>query len=411
MTEPRGPAGDHGRGVADDPAHPWPDGGAEVFRGHGMGRDRVEPAWPPLTDEEAGAVLARYGRPAGPAFVRWRSPRPMSAAALVGCDGGEVFVKRHHALVRTARQLRAEHALADHLRARGVAMPAVLRLPGGGSTVASGEYVYEVHALAEGVDLYRDVLSWEPFTSGPHARAAGAALAAFHLASASFGLPERPPAVLTNSCAVITAPDPLAELARLATRRPGLAGYLAKRPWRDDFTRHHLPALGRLAPLLPGLGRLWGHGDWHPSNLTWDSASPGAGVAAVIDLGLANRTSAAHDLAVAIERSAVPWLDLAEGRPAHPDLPAVDALLDGYEGIRRLGRAELAALPLLLPVVHVEYALSEVEYFASVVRSPGNADLAYHTYLVGHTRWFGTPEGRALLTHLRERADRRPAAP
>jgi len=163
--------------------------------------------------------------------------------------------------------------------------------------------------------------------------------------------------------------------------------------------------------LLPGVGRLWGHGDWHPSNLTWDSASPGAGVAAVIDLGLANRTFAAHDLAVAIERSAVPWLDLAEHGQAQPDIPAARALLDGYLGARRLSDAELAALPLLLPVVHTEYALSEVEYFASVVRSPGNADLAYHTYLIGHARWFGTPEGRALVSHLQRRADRQPAAP
>jgi len=56
----------------------------------------------------------------------------------------------------------------------------------------------------------------------------------------------------------------------------------------------------------------------------------------------------------------------------------------------------------LLPVVHLEYALSEVEYFASVVHSPSNADLAYDTYLVGHTRWFAGPDGSALLSHLIE---------
>ena len=200
MTAPRGPASDHRPGPAAGPAHRWPAEAAHnVFRGHGMGKDPVEPDWPPLTDEEAGAVLARYGRPGGAAAVRWRSPRPMSAAALVGGDGGEVFVKRHHTLVRTAAQLSAEHALADHLRARGVAVPAVLRLPDGGTTVTSGDHVYEVHTPAVGIDLYRDVLSWEPFTSVQHARAAGAALARFHEASASFGLPERPPAVLTSS--------------------------------------------------------------------------------------------------------------------------------------------------------------------------------------------------------------------
>jgi Ser/Thr protein kinase RdoA (MazF antagonist) len=412
MTEPPGPARDHGPGPCAGPAHRWPGLAAdEGFRGHGMGRDLVEPDWAPLTDDEAAAVLARYGRQGGVAAVRWRSPRPMSAAALVSCDGGEVFVKRHHKLVRTAGQLNAEHALADHLQDLGVAVPAVLRVPGGGSTVTSGDYVYEVHAPAQGVDVYRDALSWEPFLSVQHARAAGAALARFHRASASFGLPERPPAVLTNSCAVITAADPLAAVGRLAARRPGLAGYLDQRSWRDDLTRYHLPAIRHVAPLLPGLERLWGHGDWHPSNLTWTSAAADAGVAAVIDLGLANRTFAAHDLAVAIERSAVAWLDLAGTGRAAVDTPAVDALLDGYQAVRPLTRAELALVAGLLPVVHLEYALSEVEYFASVVRSPENADLAYDGYLIDHAKWFTGADGRALLSHLRRRADRQPAAP
>jgi Ser/Thr protein kinase RdoA (MazF antagonist) len=374
-----------------------------------MGKELVEPDWPPLTEEEVSAVLARYERP-GAAVIRWRSPRPMSAAAVVRCGSEEVFVKRHHTLVRTAGQLAAEHALAAHLRTLGVAMPAVLRQPGGPTTVRSGDYVYEVHALAEGIDLYRDALSWSPFTSPQHARAAGAALARFHQASASFGLPGRPPAVLTSSCAVITAADPLAEVARLAARRPGLASYLDGRPWREDLTRHHLPAISRLAPLLPRLEPLWGHGDLHPSNLTWTAPSPDAGVAAVIDLGLANRTFAAHDLAVAIERSAIAWLDLAETGQGGTDIPAVDALLDGYQTVRLLTEAELAAVAELLPVVHLEYALSEVEYFASVVRSPANADLAYDTYLIGHTRWFGTPDGSALLSHLRRLAVRPQAA-
>ncbi len=399
--------------------------GEAGFLAHGMGKALVEPDWPPLTDAEVSMLLARYGRP-GAAVVSWPSPRPMSAAALVRCGGGrsagagaergggessargrdkqsggeEVFVKRHHIGVRTAGQLAAEHALAAHLRALGVAVPAVLRLPDGGTTVRSGDYVYEVHARAEGIDLYRDVLSWSPFTGVGHARAAGAALARFHRASASFGLPERPPGVLTNSCAVITAADPLAEVAALAARRPGLASYLGRRRWREDLARYHLPAIGRLAPLLPDLGRLWGHGDFHPSNLTWDAPSPDADVVAVIDLGLANRTFAAHDLAVAIERSAVAWLDLAETGQAVADIPAVDALLAGYQAVRPLTQTEVLAVAWLLPVVHLEYALSEVEYFASVVHSPSNADLAYDTYLVGHTRWFAGPDGSALLSHL-----------
>jgi Ser/Thr protein kinase RdoA (MazF antagonist) len=386
---------------------------------HGMGKELVEPDWAPLTGGEVSAVLARYGGPAGhdrPAtgpghtgapgtgtVVAWSSPRPMSAAGLVRHGTGTVFVKRHHVRVRSAAQLADEHAFAAHLRARGLPVPAVWRTPAGRTVVTDGDFVYEVHEAAAGLDLYRDATSWTPFASTGHARAAGAALARLHQAAAGFRRPARPPGVLTSSCAVITAADPLAAVAAIARRRPGLARYLAGRDWRDDLARHHLPVIRRAAPLLGALDRRWGHGDWHPSNLTWDSAGPDADVAAVFDFGLANRTFAVHDLAVALERSTIAWLDLAESGRAGADLGAADALLDGYQTVRPLGPGEAAALPEVLPVVHLEYALSEIEYFAGVVASPGLADLAYDTYLVGHTRWFAGPDGAAVLDHLRRR--------
>ncbi|MBO0770710.1 MAG: aminoglycoside phosphotransferase family protein [Actinobacteria bacterium] len=375
-----------------------------------MGTDPAEPDWSPLTDPEVSAVLAEYqldgADGAADAVVTWRSPRPMSAAALVRRGGTTVFVKRHDPRVRTASQLAAEHAFAARLRAGGLPVPAVLRPAAGGTSVTRDGYVYEVHETAPGADLYRDAVSWSPFASLGHARAAGAALARLHQAAAGFGRPARPMAVLTSSCAVITAPDPVAEVSRLAGRRPGLARALAGRDWQRDLARHLLPAIGRAAPLLAALPPLWGHGDWHPSNLTWTDATPAAQVAAVFDFGLANRTSAAHDLAVALERSTISWLSLpASGHP-QADLDAAGALLDGYESVRPLGRAEAAALAEVLPVAHLEYALSEVEYFADVVHSPDNTELAYDGYLVGHARWFAGPDGAVLLDHLRRRARR-----
>jgi Ser/Thr protein kinase RdoA (MazF antagonist) len=375
---------------------------------HGMGKDLAEPDWAPLVDSEVTAVLAGYRLP-GPAdasadaVVTWRSPRPMSAAALVRRGGVTVVVKRHHRRVRTAAQLTAEHAFAAHLRAHGLPVPAVRRTVDGRTAVARGDLVYEVQDVAAGVDLYRDAMSWTPFASTGHARAAGTALARLHEAAAGFRRPARPPGVLINSCHIITAADPLEQVAAMARRRPGLGRYLTGRDWRGDLARDHLPAIRRAAPLLGALERQWGHGDWHPSNLTWDSAAPDAEVAAVFDFGLANRTFAVHDLAVALERSTIAWLDLAESGRAGVDTGAVDALLGGYQAVRPLGPAEARALPEVLPVVHLEYALSEVEYFADVVASPGLADLAYDTYMVGHTRWFAGQDGAALLDHLRRR--------
>ena len=378
---------------------------------HGMGKELVNPDWAPLTGDEVGAVLARYGLGAGHAAARrtgtvvaWSSPRPMSAAGLVRHADGTVFVKRHHTRVRSAGQLAAEHAFAAHLRARGLPVPAVWRTASGRTTVALGDFVYEVHEVAAGIDLYRDAMSWTPYLSAGHARAAGAALARLHQAAAGFTRAARPPAVLTGSCDVIRAADPVAAVGAIGHRRPGLARYLAGRDWRRDLARDHLPVISRAAPLLAGLAPVWGHGDWHPSNLTWDSASPGAEVAAVFDFGLANRTFAVHDLAVALERSVIAWLDLAESGRAAVDLGGADALLGGYAEVRPLSPAEARALPEVLPVAHLEYALSEIEYFADVVASPALADLAYDTYLAGHTRWFAGPDGAAFLDHLRRRA-------
>ena len=92
---------------------------------HGMGRELTEPDWPPLTDDELRGVLGRE-----PAVI-WRSPRPMSAAAVVRHGDATVFVKRHHLSVRTPAQLAAEHAFAAHLRMQGQPVPATLPLAGG----------------------------------------------------------------------------------------------------------------------------------------------------------------------------------------------------------------------------------------------------------------------------------------
>jgi Ser/Thr protein kinase RdoA (MazF antagonist) len=389
------------------------------FLVHGMGTEPAEPDWPPLTEDEVAGVLARYGlrrqegAAAGPreaaghdggerasAGITWRSPRPMSAAALVSWAGHELFVKRHSTAVRDQRQLACEHQFAAHLRDQGVVTPGVLRPRDGGTVVAGSGAVYEVHARAPGTDVYRDVMSWLPFASLGHAQAAGAALARLHGAAAGFAGRERPPGVLMNSCEVITAADPLARVGELLAQRPGLAGYVTARAWQRELSAGVLPWLRQAAPLLAALPRQWGHGDWHPSNLTWTSAGPGAEAVAVFDFGLANLTFAAHDLALALERSTVAWLDLAETAQADADLDAVDALLRGYESVRQLGRAEAEAVAAVLPAVHVEYALSEVEYFADVVGKPGLADLAYDGYLLGHARWFAGTQGAALLDHL-----------
>jgi Ser/Thr protein kinase RdoA (MazF antagonist) len=376
---------------------------------HGMGTTLAAPDWPPLSDTEVRALLSRYDQPAfvqknAEASVVWHSPRPMSAAALVRVGRGSVFVKRHHRAVRSPEQLLVEHAFSRHLIARGQSVPAVLMTLDRATVVEEGDFVYEVHAPLGGIDLYRDAISWSPFQHLDHARAAGRALAAFHDAAQEFPRPAREPGVLISSTAIVGAADPRAALQDLLDSRPGLARAVTHRPLWKDFARSHLPLIEKAEPLLAELEPQWGHGDWHPSNLTWSRSGARAFVSGVFDLGLANRTAAIYDLAVALERTVVDWLDLAGRGRIEANLDAADALLDGYETLRPLDGIGASALAELVPVVHIDYALSEVEYFAEVVHSKANADRAYNDYFVGHARWFEESSGSVLLAHLRRRA-------
>ncbi|HMD75021.1 MAG TPA: hypothetical protein VKG05_14260, partial [Steroidobacteraceae bacterium] len=67
---------------------------------------------------------------------------------------------------------------------------------------------------------------------------------------------------------------------------------------------------------------------------------------------------------------------------------------------------ERAALPAILPIVHLGFALTEIDYFHGITHSPENADLAYRGFLLGHCEWFLQPEGRALLDHVSRRLQR-----
>lgn len=363
---------------------------------HGMALEEVEPDWPPLTDNEIHALFERVGAPlAGlppaEAKIVWHSPRPFSAAALVRLSGaGTIVVKRHHVNVRDAVALAREHDFMSWLAERGQPVARPLAPP-----LEEGPYSYEILATVPGEDRYRNEWSWTPFLSRGDAAAAGRALARVHLAAEGYDAPARTPAPLFASQAVITAPDPVDAIAALAAERPALGDYLARHEWRDELAEDLSTAHDLARPHLEELHPLWAHNDWHGSNLFW---TPGTvdppEVTGIIDFGLCNRTSAVYDLATAIERSCIGWLQPAGARPVHVD--QATALIAAYRSVRPLAPGSLTALDHVLPIVHVEYALSEIDYFHGVVASGPNADLAYRDFLIGHLRWFTGEEGRAF---------------
>lgn len=367
---------------------------------HGMGTENVAPDWPALTGAETDTLLRRYPEAGGAARLLWLSPRPLSAAGVVETvRGGTVFVKRHHRSVRTVGGLLEEHGFLAHLRQRGAPVVRVLADAAGRTAVADGEWTYELHTLGDGEDLYQDAISWSPFADLAHARAAGRALAALHQAAEGYDAPHRAPQPLVAGFSVFAAPDPFAAVEQYAADRPAVAAQLAGRAWRADLERWHLPFHEHLRPHLADIEPLWTHNDLHASNLLW-SGGERAEVATILDFGLADRAYAIHDLATAIERNAVEWLALEAKGPDAVHADAAVALVEGYLEIRKLTDAERVALPDLLALSHTDYALSELDYFGGVTRSPSNAELAYR-YLIDHTAWFAGPVGGALLDRLR----------
>ena len=371
-----------------------------TLKAHGMDGTLVKPDWPPLTLADLRILLAQFPSLGEPIQILSVSPRPFSAAGIVATTAGRVFVKRHHHAVRDAEGLLEEHCFLAHLLTHGACVPHVFSTPSGHTAIEIGEWTYEVHGTPEGVDIYQDAISWEPFFSAAHAHSAGQALARLHSAAQGFDAPCRKPRPLIAGFNIFSAIDPYRGMDRYLAQRPLLAANAAVRVHCRQSLQLLAPFHARLLPLLPALPPLWTHNDMHSSNILWSDPGSEAQVMAIIDFGLADRTNAVHDLSQAIERNIVEWLVLVND-PAHPaDVPIhlnhLHALLDGYESLRPLSAEEAAALAPMTALCHAEFALSEADYYLSVLHSEQDARMAYDGYLVGHSLWFRGP-GHQLL--------------
>ena len=368
---------------------------------HGLAGDEIAPDWPALTAPEVESLLQRYPQLGSPRRIAWHSPRPLSAACLVDTSAGEFFVKRHHQCVRTVTTLTEEHRFMAHLRGKGLPLPKVVLDRDGESAVALGEWIYEVHQCAAGIDLYRDTISWAPLANRMHARSAGRMLATMHEASTDYAAAQRHTHILVARSELIAAADPVAALRAQLPQRPGLADYLRRRDWQDDLAALLALWHADLQPRLACEPRRWTHGDWHVSNLCWSDPGDSASITAVLDFGLAAANCTLFDLATAIERNAIAWLALDTGLTAiHPDI--AQALIEGYREIRSLDGDDIHLLAALLPLVHVDFALSEVEYFHAITQSTASADVAYDVFLRGHANWFTTRTGQTMLQAIRD---------
>lgn len=376
-----------------------------TIKAHGLDGDLVAPDWPPLTGPETLALLRRFPECDGPIEILSVSPRPFSAASVVAVGAKRLFVKRHPRAVRDREGLLEEHRLLDHLRRRGAPVAQVLATDTGETAIELDDWTYEVHAAMEGIDLYEQAISWTPFHSTRHAFSAGELLARLHRSAEGFAAPPRKAQPLVSSFSIFASADPETAMRKYLGAHAALAHDAATRQDCDEA----LEALDRfhaeLVPLLPALAPLWTQNDLHGSNIFWSDTSEDARAVGAVDFGLADRTNAVHDLAIAIERNIVEWLTLMND-PTRPDDVAghfdqLDALLAGYEQVRPLSGEEAAALAPMTALCHAEFALTEADYFLGVLHAPEKARIATDSYLVGHARWFHSTAGCALLDHLR----------
>jgi Ser/Thr protein kinase RdoA (MazF antagonist) len=313
---------------------------------------------------------------------------------------GLVFIKRHHRSVRDRDGLLEEHHFMQHLREHGAPVPRVYAASSGETAIESGEWTFEVHEVPAGIDLYEDALSWTPFRSTVHARSAGEALARLHLASQGFDAPRRKTQPLVAGFTIFADENPSAAIERYLAARPVLAENADAREGCKEALELLAPFYAQLRPFLSALKPLWTHNDLHASNLLWSDASDDARAVAVIDFGLADRTNAVHDLAQAIERNIVEWLDMTDDSAqaeVRVHIDHLEALLDGYEQVCPLSEEEAAALAPMTALCHAEFALTEADYFLGVLHSEEKAKIASIDYLVGHARWYRGAGGKQLL--------------
>jgi Ser/Thr protein kinase RdoA (MazF antagonist) len=384
---------------------------SESKKVHGLDGTWVEPDWLPPTLPELRALLATYPELGEPIEISFTSPRPLSAAAVVKTSRGRLFVKRQARAVRDREGLLEEHRFIAHLIAHGACVPRVLVNANGDSAVEIGESTYEVHGIGSGVDLYADAISWTPFFCVAHAREAGKALAKLHLSAKSFDAPRRKPQPLVASFTIFAEQDADFEMNRYLSSRHALAQHPQVRRCANEALEALKPYHSELRPLLPYLKPAWTHNDLHASNLLWSGSGENAQATAVIDFSLADRTNVVHDLANIIERNIVGWLELARHPKQHDEVPVhfdhLDALLAGYDSVRPLSPEEAFALAPMTALCHAEFALSEADYFLSVLHSESRARMAYESYFLGHARWFASRRGSMLLDALRHWADAR----
>ena len=280
----------------------------------------------------------------------------------------------------------------DHLREHGIPVPEA-RTAG-----SHGGFVYEIQELGIGEDLYQSTFSWSPYQP-LHPGEAGVMLARLHTSAEA--LPGPGPALASVEIRLLDFRLDRSDRGDRADRRPAAAARRLPGGARLALRRRaaHAPV-----PSAPGAVPRRTRAAVDPQRLAWHElvvagrrAHPGA------HLGPRLRPRRPHhrrlrpgdrdrEVRGGLGRS-------ARRRPRERPRAPTSVIPPRLHRIRPVSGAEFFALPLLFPLCHAEYQLSEIDYFLSVVPggSEKNAEIAYRDWFLGHTKWQKSEEGQAFL--------------
>ena len=368
--------------------------------GHGMGGELEKKDWDDLEPSNVKVLQAYYKELNGSIKITWQSPRPFSSAILLDVDNQSFFIKRSHISFRSVNDLKDEHKIIAALNMQHISVPDVLKTLSGETAIQIDDWVYEVHKKSEDLDLYAEQLSWKPFFSTSHARSAGVALGQLHNASKHYknNTPRQTKYLISNQ-QLLESPNIIEAIQNKIKRSVGLHQYFKDNPLNEDVLKQIAYFHSQIRDSLNQQPKIWTHNDFHASNLLWKKDLTDTYVGTIIDFGLSNLNCAAYDVATAIERNFIDWLAIYESQKIQIDWAGIRTFIQGYcSNIETLEPLHL--VPELLRVVHLDFALSELEYFIEITGNLKHADAAYCDWFVGHTQWFSQEQGQKFIHDL-----------
>lgn len=365
--------------------------------------------WPDITLDEADAVLGELAEPLRARRILARSGRPMAAGCLVDTGAGDMFIKRYSRTVRTEDTILPYHRFVAHLAAHGIPTPTFHRFAvepergiGRDTVLLWNDCVYEVSAKAWGEDRYAKAYIWDPPQTNREAYQLGVFLGHLDIASRGFDEPRPAPCGYQARFSIFEHEDVVNAADEWLQSRP-----LTMR-WMRETGRDFLTDLEpfadiaeRLAPAYRTVEHIWTHGDTHLSNFMWQGDAPSA----VFDFGMADANTAVFELAMALERHTIQWLDIVNGDVDSYRLDLARAIISGYHAVRPLSDVEKEILPDVLAVSQIEGGVTLIDYW---LRSHGRSqDIAwgYDIDFLVHGQWYRSPAGTAYLDGLRRIVD------